>query len=390
MTEKPELPDLPDLVDLVDRLAVDDRGWSPDGAFHDGVVRRGRRLRRRRRLAGGSAALACSVLATVALAGGLANRNLDRVERIDVAALEPDGDAAVTAPDGPVVLVLAGVDTDDGLAEVGGVEDPVRPPGPSRSDTVVVARLDPDAGTLTVLPLPRDLWGEIPGQAPGRINAALPAGGPDLLIRTIEARLGVEVDHYLQTDFAGAVAIGDAVGGVRVALATPVRDRQSGLDLPAGCQVVRGPQLLALGRARHLQSLVDGSWVADPTSDLGRIERQQALATALLAQLTDLGAADPVELYRLTDTVADHLVVDASLTTAELRGLARSLQGVQVRTLRLPVVDRQYDGAAVLELSPGAEWVLDAFRRGTPAVSDDATASDPVATASDAVVPRAC
>jgi LCP family protein required for cell wall assembly len=376
---------VPEVFDHLD----DPHPFTPDDGLRERVRRRGRSLRRRRSAAVAAGCLAVGLLAGVAGASTLVERNLDDVQRVDVAGVG-DGaldDVEVAPIDGVRTLLLTGIDTDDGLEPDDPALDRARPES-ARSDTIVLARVDPDAGELRILPLPRDLWVDLPGHGPGRINQALPLGGPDLLVATIESSLGIEVDHYLQTDFAGAIEIGEVLGGVRVAPASPLRDRQTGLELDAGCQVVRGPQLLALGRARHLEQLIDGQWVADPTSDLGRIERQQALAAGVLAQLVDLGADDPIELYRLTEAAARHLTVDASLGDAELLGLVASLQGLEVVPLRIDVVDAMVGGAAVLERVPGERGIDDFLGRPRPAGRGGAGGLPRFAV--EAVVPAIC
>ncbi len=83
--------------------------------------------------------------------------------------------------------------------------------------------------------------------------------------------------------------------------------------------------------------------------DLARIDRQQAIAGAVLADLSRLADADPAELYRLTEAMADHLSVDATLDRGALLGLARSLQGVEVWRAEVPARPEVRGGAAVLE-----------------------------------------
>lgn len=328
----------------------DPQPFRPDDAFRAGARRRGRRLRRRRRLA---ASGATTVLLLVGGAvGALAYvdhrvASIDRVEVVQLSDPPPPGE--------PRTLLFVGVDT--------------RPPDDpdvtgSRSDTIVLARVDPGADTLTVLPIPRDLQVPVDG-APARINQAIDRGGADLLVRTIEDELGIEVNHYVQADVEGAVAVGDAVGGLDLAFAHPVRDTGTGLDLPAGCTHLDGGQLLAVARSRHLQALVDGAWRRDPASDLGRIERQQDIAVALLARLAELDAGDPVALARTFDAAVDHLTIDADTTASRLEDLVRAVVGAEVTQLRLPVADETTpQGAQVLVAAPGSEAVLAAFRSG--------------------------
>jgi len=353
--------------------------YEPSEALHAAVVRRGRSRRRRHRLAVGGASTVAALAVGAVGGAALIDRRLDDLQHVDVAAL---GDDAGSPRTEPTTLLLVGVDSDAGLA----APDPARPPS-GRTDAVVVVRVDPGRHVVSVLPLPRDLWVELPGLGRDRLANARERGGPDLLIATLQADLGIEVDRYAETDFAGAVAIGDALGGARLAFDHPVRDAPTGLSLDAGCQTVAGGDLLALGRARHLAEEVDGTWRNDPTSDLGRIERQQAVLGSVLAELLDLSARDPLELARVVDEVIEHLTVDSSTTPGDLLDLARATQGAPVVSRRLGVVDAVRDGKAVLELVSPDDPALEALRNGSRPAPGEA----PAGSAGPApVVPTAC
>ncbi|MEZ5140225.1 MAG: LCP family protein [Acidimicrobiales bacterium] len=234
--------------------------YEPSEALRAAVVRAGRSRRRRHRLAVGGASTVAALAVGAVAGAALIDRRLDDLQHVDVAALgDGDGDPRTE----PTTLLLVGVDSDAGLA----TPDPIRPPS-GRTDAIVVVRVDPAREVVSVLPLPRDLWVELPGHGRDRLANARERGGPDLLIATLQADLGIEVDRYAETDFAGAVAIGDALGEARLAF-----DHRSGARRPASprCRVPdrrrRGP--LALGRARHLAEEVDGTWRSDPTSTSG-------------------------------------------------------------------------------------------------------------------------
>ena len=214
-------------------------------------------------------------------------------------------------------------------------------------------------------------------------------GGPDLLVATIRADLGVEVDHYVQTDFAGALAIGDALGGVRLSFAHPVRDQQVGLALDAGCEDLGGSALLALGRSRHLQEQVDGRWHADPTADLGRIERQQAVLSALLPGIATLSARRPGQLVDVVRSALGHLTVDQRTTAGDLVDVARSIRGRRLSPLRLRVHDAVHDGASVLEWTRD-DPALAAFRSGRALDAPTSEDDEGAAPRARAIVPVPC
>lgn len=327
--------------------------YVPTEGLRPAVERRGRSIKRRRLAVFGGVAASMVVIAGVAGALGtqrVVEHRLEQVETIDVPNLR-----TTAAAGDPKVVLFVGVDSDEGL-------DGAERSGPFRGDTILLARVDPGQETLTVLPIPRDLLVDIPGQGEGRINEAIAAGGPGLLIETIDQNLGIEVDHYIQADFQGAISIGEALGGLRLSFPNAVRDRHTGFEAGAGCSEMDGTQLLALARSRHLDYLQDGTWRRDPTSDLGRMERQQAVGAALLSQLTDVDASDPQELDRLIDAAVDDLTMDDETAPKELLGLFRGIEGSEYQALRYPVLDHVTDGGAqVLLLGEQAGGVTAAF-----------------------------
>jgi len=111
----------------------------------------------------------------------------------------------------------------------------------------------------------------------------------------------------------------NALGGVDVCLPRAVDDKDSGLHLPAGKSHVRGSQALSFVRARKF----------DPSSDFGRIRRQQQFLGAMLRRATSLGIlARPDKLFRFLDTVAKSLTVDDKLSFGDMKTLAGKLRGL--------------------------------------------------------------
>ena len=147
-----------------------------------------------------------------------------------------------------------------------------------RSDTIMMWRVNPATSQVAVLSFPRDLFVDIAGSSrKGRINEAYERDNPQKLIDTIYQNFGIGTDHFVQVDFCAFQTLVDAVDGVAVPFTTPVRDPNTGLDVPeAGCYTFTGDHALAYVRSRKLEYLdANGDWKKDPTSDLGRISRQQ-------------------------------------------------------------------------------------------------------------------
>lgn len=158
----------------------------------------------------------------------------------------------------------------------GAIEDPETTG--QRSDTMMLLH-QPASGPAALLSLPRDTYVEIPGQGPGKLNAAYSAGGAPLLVQTVEGLTGMTVDHYVEVGFAGFEQIVDAVGGVNLCSDLTVDDKDSGMVWTPGCHDVGGTDALAFARMRK----------ADPDGDIGRAERQQQLIASISTRVQDPG-----------------------------------------------------------------------------------------------------
>jgi len=161
--------------------------------------------------------------------------------------------------------------------------------GPPRTDSMMLATIDPVSETAGMLSIPRDLWVEIPGYSHGRINTAyflgerdrLPGGGPELAVRTVESFLGVPINYFVQIDFTAFERMVDEMGGVEINVPAEITVDPIGphntVTLEPGVQTLSGPEALAYARNRH----TDGG-------DFDRAQRQQQVALAIRSQILRL------------------------------------------------------------------------------------------------------
>jgi LCP family protein required for cell wall assembly len=249
-----------------------------------------------------------------------------------------------------------------------------------RSDTIMVARVDPKARTVDLLSFPRDLWIPIaPSGSAERINTAFADGtdvrdGAQRLIDTIKANFGISINHYVQINFKSFKGVVEAVGGVPMYFDKAVRDTNSGLyQYELGCVSLDGEQGLAYARSRHLEYLNSRKqWVDDPTGDLGRINRQTYfLRTVLDRAQQKFGSFDVKAINGILSSTADNLILDKGFSVNQLAGLAKSFKGFsgeQIESHALPVYpDMTNGGASILRLDQrAAEDIFNVFR-GKPA-----------------------
>jgi LCP family protein required for cell wall assembly len=203
--------------------------------------------------------------------------------------------------------------------------------GGHRSDTIMVLHI-PSNGTRAVLvSLPRDSYVPIPGHGYNKINAAYSFGGPKLLAETVQNLTGLRIDHYMGIGFGGFVGVVDAVGGVRMCLPGPLKDKASGLNLKAGCQTLSGGEALSYVRDRHDFA----------NQDLQRIQDQRQFVKSLLSKLTSPGTMlNPFASVPAAFGAAGALTVDSGTHLYQLVQAAFALRSPQTTTV--PIANANY------------------------------------------------
>lgn len=222
----------------------------------------------------------------------------------------------------------------------------------SRSDTIMVARVTPQTGSVKMLSIPRDMFVEIEPGVEDRINAAYSYGGIEQMTSTVEKATGISVDRYAIVDFEGFKDIVDAVGGIEVDIQDEMPPRR---DME-GTQTLDGAQALFYARYR-----------GTPGGDLDRIKRQQQVVDALREKLVSWGAVP--KLPGIMEAVHDSLETDMGLM-ANI-SLVRSLMNAEdsdsaLSSLQLAGVPTFLpDGRQVLVPDPVEnERILQEFREG--------------------------
>lgn len=86
---------------------------------------------------------------------------------------------------------------------------------PSRSDTIILVRLDPEKDATAIMSIPRDLKVQIPtkkGIVTDKINAAYSIGGPAMTVKTVRRLLGIPIHHVVNVNFGGFRRIVNRLG----------------------------------------------------------------------------------------------------------------------------------------------------------------------------------
>ena len=149
-----------------------------------------------------------------------------------------------------------------------------------RSDTLMIASIDPKTNQASLLSVPRDTRVKIKGHGFDKVNAAYAYGKEKLSQDTVENLLGVSIDHYVIINTKSFKKIIDAIGGIDIDVPKRMHyedpwDDDGGLiiDFHPGMQHMDGAKAVTYVRYR------------DEEGDLGRIRRQQDFVRAFMEKL---------------------------------------------------------------------------------------------------------
>lgn len=213
----------------------------------------------------------------------------------------------------PLSILLVGVDKREGDS--------------GRTDSMIVATINPDTNSTKLLSIPRDTKTEITSNSDPdknrttKMNAAYAYGGIEMTIDTVENFLNVPIDYYVEVNMEGFKDIVDAVGGIDVN--NKYEFELDGTTLYEGPQHLDGEEALQYARMRK----------EDPLGDFGRQERQKEVISKVVkkgASLSSLAKYDDI-LEALQDNVLTNLTLDDMIgIQATYKGAAKNIEKLQV------------------------------------------------------------
>ncbi len=252
-----------------------------------------------------SAWITGTVAATVGQTGTAAAQSLFKIERAHA-----DYTPSLDGTD-PIFILILGSDSRPG-----------EPMNRGRSDSIHILGINPAKHRATIYGIPRDSWVPLSTGGTNKINAAMPAGGPEAALATVEQLTGITFDYYVLSGFDEVTHAVNQIGGLVVDRPyTVVGDRQT---FAAGSSRMTGSEVLGFSRTRH--SL--------PLGDFDRSLNQGVVLLSALSQFRKEYAKDASRMYtwlgaglRNTQTTVpvDELI--------RLAGLAQALPATKVSNL---------------------------------------------------------
>ena len=192
---------------------------------------------------------------------------------------------AALASGKPFAILLLGTDTGAlGRHDVG------------RTDTIIVATINPQQQTAKLTSIPRDTLVNIYGsqQDEEKIKAAYPLYGANTTVKTVEHLVNIPINYYVLLNMGGLKKMINAVGGVTVDPLLTFHYEQA--NVVKGHRIhLNGASALAYSRMRD----------QDPLGDYGRQARQRQIIKALVLKEASLSS---LTRYRsVLDSLSDNL-----------------------------------------------------------------------------------
>ncbi len=199
----------------------------------------------------------------------------------------------------------------------------------TRSDTMIVASIDPKLKKAVLLWIPRDTKWESNKYGTQKINASNSFGGPELCRDALEELLDIKIDYYVQLNFDAFRKVVDELGGVEINVEQRLyhedpENPELEIDLDPGVQTLNGKDSLAYVRYRSY-----------PMGDMDRDTHQAIFVKALAAK-----ALSPITVLKVPEiimTVRENLVTDMTASDmARYATWAPSFKSDDIITQTLP------------------------------------------------------
>lgn len=194
----------------------------------------------------------------------------------------------------------------------------------SRSDSMIVARIDEQEQTVSLLSIPRDLYVYMDEHGYQKINAATAYGGYDYAISVVNELLDIQINYYVFVYFSGFEDLVDELGGVTVEV--PEGTYYKGTWVTAGDAVeIDGKEALVLARCRKGYPEGEGAYAK---GDYQRTINQRNLIKAICEKVLETDTSD---LPGLVKSLKE--CVDTNMDVDRIVSLATNMQGMDVDTI---------------------------------------------------------
>lgn len=212
----------------------------------------------------------------------------------------------------------------------------------SRSDSMMLAVVNPKTKEVNIMSIFRDLYTYLPDQGQyDKINAAFSYGGYESSVKAVENYFDVSIDHYAVVNFSGFVDLVDSIGGIQVDVEKDIEHNNpkdpNYAIIKEGEQNLNGKEALTYTRFR-----------SDEEGDFGRARRQRQVVQSLSGELLSLkNIKNTKSIY---DAINDNF--DTSLNLGQIMKLGLNFKDVNsddIKTFGFEAEPVSYNGISYVE-----------------------------------------
>lgn len=243
-----------------------------------------------------------------------------------------------------------------------------------RSDTMLVASIDPVTKKGYLFSIMRDTYTKIPDHGSDRINTAI-THGPKTAMKAVSDLLGIPIQYYVYTDFQGFIELVDAVGGVDFYVEKDMKysskadNHEFDIDLKKGFQHLDGDTALQYVRFRH-----------DALSDYSRTERQRNFLSAVAEKMKSTTSIMklPSILEKMNPYIDTNLSIDDMWKLATVGYSLKMTASEQIPPMKL-LVEKNIGGSEVIGVRSEDElkaYVQEVFNKTEEATNEDGNTAD--------------
>ena len=211
--------------------------------------------------------------------------------------------------------------------------------GGAHTDAYVLARIDEDAGLLTLVGVPSNLSVALSAGAYHPLYEARGIGGDAELISKVADFAGVGISHYVRTDAQGITRLMDIFGGVMLTLPEEVDDPDAGvLHLEAGERLLDARAALTVLRADNLSG--------------GLVARENTRVAFCMEMLDTALSSEGLDFATVVAEVAECIQTD--WTASQLLDLGEALRPFDSLTVYAAFMPGYVSNGAYVAY--GSEW----------------------------------
>lgn len=188
-----------------------------------------------------------------------------------------------------------------------------------RSDSIILARIDPTEKSASLISIPRDTMVVYNGETM-KINATHAVNGPQGVVEAVNDLCfngEQKISHYAEINFEGMENLIDAVGGIDLEATEEVDDPEHlDIKIEKGFQHMDGATALTYARCRY--TYADG--------DFTRMRHQRQVLSALAKKI--LNDLDPATIMGTVEELSK--VVITTLGVQDIVSVANAMRGMDV------------------------------------------------------------